>query len=939
MSIARAREASTLAKSKPRQALALADEALSNDPGHEASSLALWARGQAWHELGDNGQAEKALLDAIGHATDPLRSRIGVTLSVVESSLGRTVDAEARLAALADHHDGVIRGLAMSQLGLLKLYRGDGHSALLDLEQSLPLLENDPGELPAMARVRGNLGYCRIMLGQYEKAVEDLTTCLDEAIATNQDTVVASSFQNLGYARSRLGDLPAALADLEQARVWFQELGDPSRGLTGLFDDLAETYRLAGLTRDAVRYARLSTWVARRGDNLERLAEAEYRRAVCLLDFGQSTAAATAATQAANLFSRTGRSLWQQRAELVALEASTASATTELDDDMVEQVLATAQNLLSHGHSHEARALVNRVVQQLLDAGRQNRADEIASAQFPAMSVTERSATAMSMREETVREETMREETMSVPDRLEASYSAALTAAAKGTSLASALSGARSLVEEHAVALGDQELRSGTVRLTERFRSLAVGEALNNGQAGALLEAEEMWRAISLDLPKVVVPDDEETAHLLIELRKMTLPTNEATTADPASGSAIGPALDPDDTQSNRAAARADLEERLRRRSMMLRRSRGDALTDDVPTLAGVVEHLTAAVGPAVFVEWLEDRGQLVGVEVTGRGAQRLWPAGSMATAIRLTQYAHRSIARINATDDQAEIGAAFADLMADCAALRTQLWPNNSVDPERPMILSPPPMLMSLPWRLIVGGVGGGADVRLTPSASSWCSPSQTAASPWRPLTGSVANTPTAVVVGPGLLAEAADAAMFTAALPASTVLVGMAATADAFKKALSASEWIHVSCHGWFRPDNPRFSSLDLADGPFTLFEVDALAHVPDVVVLAACDSGKVAPVGGGELMGTAPAFLAAGASIVVAPISPVRDVETCEVMAFFYQAVDEGPALAAKAMDRAVADGPPELITTAAAFQVLESGRRSPLRASPVDEKDHG
>jgi len=114
-------------------------------------------------------------------------------------------------------------------------------------------------------------------------------------------------------------------------------------------------------------------------------------------------------------------------------------------------------------------------------------------------------------------------------------------------------------------------------------------------------------------------------------------------------------------------------------------------------------------------------------------------------------------------------------------------------------------------------------------------------------------------------------------------------------------------------------------LADGPFTLFEVDSLRRVSEVVVLAACSSAKVASVGGAELMGTAPAFLAAGASTVVAPISPVLDHETNDVMAQFYRAVELGPAVAARAMDEAMVGGPPELVVTAASFQVLGAGRR--------------
>src|SRR5262249_9213424 len=56
----------------------------------------------------------------------------------------------------------------------------------------------------------------------------------------------------------------------------------------------------------------------------------------------------------------------------------------------------------------------------------------------------------------------------------------------------------------------------------------------------------------------------------------------------------------------------------------------------------------------------------------------------------------------------------------------------------------------------------------------------------------------------------------------------------------ALGRADIAHLACHGRFRVDNPMFSSLELSDGPLTVFDLEKLDRPPEVVVLAACDVG---------------------------------------------------------------------------------------------------
>jgi len=49
------------------------------------------------------------------------------------------------------------------------------------------------------------------------------------------------------------------------------------------------------------------------------------------------------------------------------------------------------------------------------------------------------------------------------------------------------------------------------------------------------------------------------------------------------------------------------------------------------------------------------------------------------------------------------------------------------------------------------------------------------------------------------------------------------------------------HVAAHGTFRADNPQFSSLHLADGPLTVYDLERIVRPPEWIVLSACEAGR--------------------------------------------------------------------------------------------------
>lgn len=142
----------------------------------------------------------------------------------------------------------------------------------------------------------------------------------------------------------------------------------------------------------------------------------------------------------------------------------------------------------------------------------------------------------------------------------------------------------------------------------------------------------------------------------------------------------------------------------------------------------------------------------------------------------------------------------------------------------------------------------------------------------------------------------------------PQAVRLLGSEATHAALREGVAGADVVHIACHGHFRADNPMFSALELADGPLSLHEAQALPLSAALVALSACETGvsRVAP--GDELVGLVRAFLTAGARSVLASAWPVADESTASLMRGFYRLLQHGarPAAALRSVQRERARG---------------------------------
>jgi CHAT domain-containing protein len=99
---------------------------------------------------------------------------------------------------------------------------------------------------------------------------------------------------------------------------------------------------------------------------------------------------------------------------------------------------------------------------------------------------------------------------------------------------------------------------------------------------------------------------------------------------------------------------------------------------------------------------------------------------------------------------------------------------------------------------------------------------------------------------------------------------------------------ELAHVAAHGTFRGDNPLFSSLQLDDGPLTVYDLESLGRAPYRLVLSSCESGRAAPAGADELLGLASSMMPMGTAGIIAAVVPVSDRVTPGIMDSLHERV---------------------------------------------------
>lgn len=851
------------------------DELDVDDP--ERAALIGWIEGLALHETGVLDEAvaayDRAIAIAAGAGLDQIEAQAHASRAASLNGLG---DSAAAMTAI----DRALALAAGPTLGPVRMIHGvllqrDGRldEALDAFEAALPVLEA-AGDEPTAARLYLNRGTLHAYRGETAAAREDFGAC--ERLAGRLDLPVLSAMaaHNLGFALARSGDVPGALSALDRAEASYHELGDPDRLVAVLAADRCEVLLAAGLASEARQAAEAGRdALARAGEGgyhteslllLARALSAEHR-------FADATAAAN---EAAAAFDAGGRRAWAALAHYVAIQAEVLD---EEDVGVTPALLARCQaiagELGDEGWSIEAahvRTFVGRVA---LGLGR----TDVARAELGTTSPRRAGLTAEL--------------------QIDAWHATALLRVAEGdrSGARRALRAGLDVVDRHQATLGASELRAQAAARGTELARLGLRLALERGRAADVLWSAERHRAGSLWLPPARPPDDDQLATELSELRRLRAELTEATIAGDGDGM---------------AARRIAAAERAVQASA--RRFGGGT---------GGVEHgfdlaaLRTASASRVIVELLAVEGELHAVTVRA-GRCRLHHVGPIGPVVTEKEHLLSALRRLLG---RARQGRPLDPALRarDQAAVRLDqlLFGPLGLPPDEPLVLVPTQVAHGLPWSALP--TVASRPTVVAPSAALWQRPDTSVRARRR------RRSRASLTAGPGLDGAAGEVRALADVYPDSTVLVGSTATTAAVMDALERADVAHLAAHGAFRADNPQFSSLELGDGPLTVFDLEGLRSCPRVVVLPACSAAVLDVRAGDEVIGTTAALLRVGARAIVAPVLPVPDGATARFSVGLHERLRDGAATADALRDIAAelrASSDPASLLVADAFVCL-------------------
>jgi CHAT domain-containing protein len=180
-------------------------------------------------------------------------------------------------------------------------------------------------------------------------------------------------------------------------------------------------------------------------------------------------------------------------------------------------------------------------------------------------------------------------------------------------------------------------------------------------------------------------------------------------------------------------------------------------------------------------------------------------------------------------------------------------------------------------------------------------------------------------IAAGPDLAQANAETIDVAELYPEASLLGPGQSTVEDVRKGLDRAAVAHIASHARFETENPMFSSLRLADGDLTVYDLERMRRVPGLMVLSACDSGFSDAHPGEELMGLGSALISLGVRSLVASVGLVPDTDmTRELMIGFHKGLRNGlgPAAALSRAQSAIDESPAGYVA-AASFVCVGAG----------------
>jgi tetratricopeptide (TPR) repeat protein len=863
-----------------------------------AQSMAHRALGLAARELGNLATALRALSTAVRVAAeaglDVPAGQARMSRALVLLSQGRITDALLDAEASAVNLRGLDRARLLAQRGLILQRAGRLDDALAVYAAAMPSLRRHRDRLWE-GRLRNNRAVLYAYQGSFRLAKADIARAEQLFEELELPRALAGARWNHGFVGARRGDIPAALASLDAAGEAYRQAGMPV-GL--LLVDQCDVLLAAGLVAEARQVAITAVAELSAHRQAADLAEARLMLARAELADGAPAAARRTAAAAQRSFASQQRSSWAAVARHVGLRSAWADG--ERSPALLRSALETASRLEAAGWA--AAALDTRLMaaRMAVDLGRL----DVARTQLTTAARARRSP--------------------QLDLQAQAWHALALLRLQSGDRRGAyvAVSAGLDAADQRRALLGATELRVQVARQVEELADLGVAVAVEEGAAAQVLCSTERHRAAAMRMRPLRPPRDPALASLLARLQAAALRAEEALLADAPSR----------ELDARRSALELQVRRRIRYATGAPGAPRGQPLS------APDGQALAEALGDRVLVEYLECAGDLHAVVLRAGecSLHRLGPAGpveleaeSLRFAWRRLLTSHGSAASLEAAQELATAAGAHLD-----AAL---MLPLASLTGNRPLVVVPTGFLQSLPWPVLPSCAGRA--LTMAPSAATWLSARNasrnraaggdaaaglaTGLAAGR-ATGGAARRVT-LIAGPGLPGSGPELDAVAALYPAADVLTGQAATVGAALRALDGADVAHIAAHGRFRADNAMFSSLVLADGPLTVYDLEGLRHAPRAIMLAACDSALSPALPGDEMTGLVAALLALGTTTVIAALLPVPDPVMGSLALGWHREASSGraPAEALLAMRAQACETGPLARVTAAALACLGYG----------------
>jgi CHAT domain-containing protein/tetratricopeptide (TPR) repeat protein len=836
-----------------------------DDP--EAAAVAWWALGLAARQLNDLATADKALRRGLEIATDArLTRRVGQIRSSLALVMLYTGDTEGALAE-AEKATGDLSGADLArnemQIGLLLQRLGHLDEALLHYRSALGGLRRD-GDRLAEARLLSNRGVLHGYRGEIDLGITDLRSARAIAEDLGQSLIVGVCAQNLGFLEGRRGDIPAALAWFDQAERAYDALGRPPGMIEVLWANRAELLLAAGLFSEAQRAVNAAIEGLEKLDNKTDLSETRLLCAEVALANGHPEDALTAAETASAEFLEQDRRAWHLLAAYTALRARFEIDETSSNAGEAGSLAEDLRSIGLRSESIHCNLLAGRIALRDREVTR-------AREQLVKTSGARRSGSAL--------------------DRAKAWHAEALLRRAEGNALGTrrAIDAGFRAIRDYRLTFGASDLKSHAATYGLDLALLAIQQGLDSGAPWRVLDAVESWRSESTTVAAVRPPSDPELRHLLSEMRRAAAEIRETALAGGDTRHLI----------ANQARLEHDIKSASRRVGGA--KTGTDARITRRDQIAG---HL----GDRRLLSFFRHQDEVHAISLH-RGAiavQRLIDVNAVGDELTSLLFALSRLAQ-KAGSPRALATAAAG---MDNSLFRLRQWlldPVSGRDEE--IVVVPSAALHRLPWPAL----DPARTVTVVPSLEAWIRASSASAS--------VSPDSRAVLVaGPDLPGANQEISRVARLYPNHKRRTGRNARAEKVLGDIEGADVAHVAAHGAFRHDNPSFSSLLMHDGPLTVYDFERIESPPKVMVLSSCDTAVSKVVAGDELLGLSSALIGIGVSSLVAPVVPIADEITGDLMVSLHRNLVAGIP-------------PPHALTRVIAQSEVDEPAERALRASFV------